>query len=168
MRIFWKKILTDDACLFQDMKTRIAPFTFFYVFPFVVTRLITNVVPLSLVKDGQRQAARPDPTNPVYVDTQLLQLDGSALIQVLYPPQKVRCIYTSTSTICCGGGGRKRGSTHGGAGETAAHQEREIQTESARVSERLEATLPRYSSEHRDAAKPWTAAEAVRRWRIPG
>ena len=67
------------------MKTRIAPFTFFYVFPFVVTRLITNVVPLSLVKDGQRQAARPDPTNPVYVDTQLLQLDGSALIQVLYP-----------------------------------------------------------------------------------
>ena len=107
---YLKFYLTDDACLFQDMKTRIAPFTFFYVFPFVVTRLITNVVPLSLVKDGQRQAARPDPTNPVYVDTQLLHLDGSALIQVLYPPQKVRCIYTSTSTICCGGGGRKRGS----------------------------------------------------------
>ena len=68
MRIFWKKILTDDACLFQDMKTRIAPFTFFYVFPFVVTRLIMNVVPLCLVKDGQRHAASRF-TNPVYVDT---------------------------------------------------------------------------------------------------
>ena len=133
MRIFWKKILTDDACLFQDMKTRIAPFTFFYVFPFVVTRLITNVVPLSLVKDGQRQAARPDPTNPVYVDTQLLQLDGSALIQVLYPPQKVRCIYTST--ICCGGGGRKRGSTHGG-GRRDGGTSRERNSDRERTRER--------------------------------
>ena len=53
------------------MQTRVAPFAFFYVCPFVVTRLIMNVVPLRLVKDGQRHTARLT-TNPVYVDTQLL------------------------------------------------------------------------------------------------
>jgi hypothetical protein len=86
------------------MQTRIAPFAFFHVFPFVVTWLIMNVVPLCLVKDGQRHAASRF-TNPVYIDTQLLQLDGIAVVQVLYPPQKVRCIYMSTKF--CGGGGEE-------------------------------------------------------------
>ncbi len=77
------------------MQTRIVPVAFSYVFPFVVTRLIMNVVPLCLVKDGQRHAASRT-TNPVYVDTQLRQLALSNVScfpnLVLYPRPKVRCI----------------------------------------------------------------------------
>jgi len=109
--------LTDDSCFFQDMQTRIVPIAFFYVFLFVVTRLIMDVVPLCLVKDGQRHAARRT-TKPVYFDTQLRQLALSDvpcfLGSVLYPRPKVRCIYTST---ICGGRGCGRASNTGGRRE---------------------------------------------------